>query len=338
MKAMLLEHIAQMSRTEDPLVLAEVPEPIPDAHELLLQVITCGVCHTELDEIEGRLPPPQLPVIPGHQVIARVVDAGVDADRNRIGSRVGVGWIHHSDGSEFENLSPEFCGTGCDANGGYAEFMTVPAHYAVPIPDAFDDAAAAPLLCAGAIGYRALRLANITDGDPLGLMGFGGSAHLVLQLARYLYPASPIYVFARSPSTHEFARGLGATWAGTAQSDPPTLARAIIDTTPVWLPVVASLEHLAPGGRLVINAIRKESSDQAELLNLSYHDHLWMERELKSVANITRDDIAEFVQLAAAAGIRPEVEVYGLEEANDALRSLRFGPVRGAKVLQIAGV
>jgi propanol-preferring alcohol dehydrogenase len=325
-----------MQRSSEPLEYVELDVPSPSAGELLLRVLTCGVCHTELDEIEGRLPPPVLPVIPGHQVVAIVEAVGVGADASRIGGRVGVGWIHPSDGSTMENLSSEFCGTGCDADGGYAQFMTIPERYAVPMPAQFDDTSAAPLLCAGAIGYRALHLAGIADGEPLGLMGFGGSAHIVLKLMMHLYPNSPVYVFARSTETHDFARSLGAAWAGTMTDAPPHPARAIIDTTPAWRPVVAALSHLAPGGRLIINAIRKEQRDQAELMTLSYHEHLWMEREIKSVANITREDIAQFLNIAAAADIEPEVETYPLADANEALRALKFGSVRGAKVLQIA--
>ena len=213
--------------------------------------------------------------------------------------------------------------------------MTVPADYAAPIPEALEDTEAAPLLCAGAIGYRALRLAAITDGEPLGLMGFGGSAHLVLQVAKHLYPRSPIYIFAREPSVQQFAVQLGADWAGNVDQQPPRPLASIIDTTPAWRPVVESMKKLKPGGRLVINAIRKEDSDKAVLLQLSYHEHLWMEREIKSVANLTRTDITEFLPLAARIPLRPEVRVYPLEQANEALLNLRQGGIKGANVLQV---
>ena len=205
----------------------------------------------------------------------------------------------------------------------------------MPIPKGISDTEAAPLLCAGAIGYRALRLCGITNGQPLGLMGFGGSAHLILQLAKYLYPESPVFVFAREESVQQFAIGLGADWAGEIDQQPVQLARAIIDTTPAWRPVVESLKKLEPGGRLVINAIRKEDGDKPALQELSYHEHLWMEREIKSVANLTYRDIAEFIPLAAKIPIRPEVTVYPLEKANEALQDLRRGTIKGAKVLQI---
>jgi propanol-preferring alcohol dehydrogenase len=223
--------------------------------------------------------------------------------------------------------------TGRDVNGGYAQYMLAAANYAFPIPHQFSDIQAAPLLCAGAIGYRALRLTRLNDGDPLGLTGFGGSAHLVLQLVRHMFPRSRVLVFARDPSEREFALQLGAHWAGDTTERSPQPLRAIIDTTPAWRPIVAAMANLAPGGRLVINAIRKQSQDQACLLDLNYHDHLWLEKEIKSVANITGRDLTEFLPLAAAAGLRPATTVYPLSEANRALLELSHASVRGAKVL-----
>ena len=200
----------------------------------------------------------------------------------------------------------------------------------------FSDVEAAPLLCAGGVGYRSLKLAGIRDGDILGLTGFGGSGHLVLQLARHLYPASRIFVFARSEKEREFARELGAEWAGDTTDEPPEPPHAIIDTTPAWKPVLAALECLRPGGRLVINAIRKEDQDRDLMASIRYEDHLWMEKELKSVANVTSSDLAEFLPIAAAIPLRVEVEEYALEQANEALLALRSGHVRGAKVLKIS--
>jgi propanol-preferring alcohol dehydrogenase len=317
----------------EPLRSVDLPVPEPGAGEVLLEVLACGVCHTELDEIEGRTPPPSLPVIPGHEVVGRVTKRGTGADRHALGDRLGVGWIYRSSGADDENLAPEFTATGRDVNGGYAEFMIVAQDYAYPIPERFSDIEAAPLLCAGAIGHRALRLSGIMDGQRLGLTGFGGSAHLVLQLARHLYPNATIAVFARDPEVREFARRCGADWTGDITARAPQPLHAIIDTTPAWKPVVEALANLRPGGRLVINAIRKEEADKASLDSLSYHDHLWMEREIKSVANITARDIAEFLKIAASIPIRPEVTAYRLEDANRALRELRAGGVKGAKVL-----
>ena len=332
---MILGELGTIGRNSEPLRLVDVDAPEPGPGEVRIAVSACGVCHTELDEIEGRVAPPSLPVIPGHEVVGRVDALGEGITKRRQGERVGVGWIHTSSGGEEENLSPEFRATGREVNGGYAEFMTVPEDYAIPIPESFSDRDAAPLLCAGAIGFRALRLTGLKDGAALGLTGFGGSAHLVLQLCRHLFPETEVHVFARDEATREFARALGADWAGDTSERAPRPLDAVIDTTPAWKPVVKAMESLRPGGRLVINAIRKENADKAELLDLSYHEHLWMEREIKSVANITRRDIAEFLPVAAAIPMRPETEAYPLEEANRALVELKHGTVRGAKVLVV---
>ncbi len=312
--------------------MVDLPKPGVRSREVLVRVRACGVCHTELDEIEGRLPPPQLPIVLGHQVVGIIESIGDGVTERQIGERVGVGWIHSSTGEHDENLAEEFRATGFDVHGGYAEYMTVPAAYCYPIPEIFSDVQAAPLLCAGAIGYRALKLAGLHT-PRLGLMGFGGSAHLVLQLARHLNPGGRVAVFARDAGVRAFALSLGADWVGEPSEKPPYPLDAVIDTTPAWKPVVDSLACLAPGGRLIINAIRKEDTDKTALQALNYQHHLWLEREIKSVANITAHDIAEFLELAAAVPLRPEVTTYRLEDANRALVELRSGRVRGAKVL-----
>ena len=335
MKAMVIDRIASLPDQEAPLAAVELPIPEPEAGEIRIKVCACGVCHTELDEIEGRAAPPRLPVVPGHEVVGRVDKRGSRATRFDIGERVGVGWIHSSSGTADENLSPSFRATGRDVNGGYAQYMTVPETYAYPIPAVFSDVEAAPLLCAGGVGYRSLRLAGIENGQTLGLTGFGGSAHLVLQLVRHLYPDTAVYVFARDPKARAFALDLGAVWAGDTAQRSPVPLHAIIDTTPAWKPVVEALANLRPGGRLVINAIRKEDGDKDHLIQLSYHDHLWLEKEIKSVANVTRRDIAELLPIAAEIPLRPKVQTYRLEDANRALLELKRGPVRGAKVLLI---
>lgn len=335
MKAMVLNKIVSLSETDTPLELAELPDPAPAAGEVLLRVLACGVCHTELDEIEGRTAPPRLPVALGHEVIGRVERVGEDVTKHKEGDRVGVGWIHHSDGGRDENISDAFTATGRDVHGGYAERLTVPEAYAYPIPDTFTDAEAAPLLCAGAVGYRALKLTGIADGDTLGLTGFGGSAHLVMQAAKHLYPKTEVYVFARGESSRDFAKELGAAWAGDTADRAPVRLHAIIDTTPAWKPIVEALANLRPGGRLVVNAIRKENDDQNELLRLSYHEHLWLEREIKTVANVTHHDIAEFLPVAATARIKPTVNAFRLEQANEALMELKRGGVKGANVLMV---
>jgi propanol-preferring alcohol dehydrogenase len=341
MKAMVLTRTGQLADNPQPLALMELPVPEPGKDEVLIRISVCGVCHTELDEIEGRTPPPTLPVILGHQAVGHIVAAGEQVSSAlRLGARVGVAWIFSACGEcKFcragnENLCPDFSATGRDANGGYAEYMTVPGHFVYPIPAEFSDAEAAPLLCAGAIGYRSLRLTGMKDGDRLGLTGFGASGHLVLKMARYRFPRSEIYVFARSAEERRFALELGAVWAGDSAQTAPHKLDAIIDTTPVWAPIVSALANLEAGGRLVINAIRKED-DRQNLLALDYPEHLWREKEIKSVANITRQDVAEFLELAAAMRLKPEVRLYPLEQANQALAELRAGKIRGAKVLQI---
>ena len=342
MKAMLLRMIQKINESSKPLQLDDLPDPVPGPGEVLVKVAVCGVCHTELDEIEGRTPPENLPLVPGHQVVGRIVSSGPQATRYQIGKRVGIAWIYSTCGEcEFcrsgrENLCASFRATGRDVNGGYAEFMRVPESYVYPIPDVFTDAQAAPLLCAGAIGYRSLALSRIQDGQALGMTGFGSSGHLVLQMVRYRYPNVQVAVFARSAQEREIALEMGATWAGEAHETPPNLLHAIIDTTPVWKPVVEALRCLIPGGRLVINAIRKEDLDQASLLELDYPLHLWMEKEIKSVANVTRRDVSEFLDLAASVPIRPAVQEFALEDANRALIEMKTSHIRGAKVLRVA--
>lgn len=335
MRAMLLQTTASLESNPEPLVLAEVDDPSPADDEILIRVAACGVCHTELDEIEGRTPPPELPVIPGHEVVGRVAATGRNASRFSLEDRVGVGWIHSSDGTRTENISPAFRATGRDVNGGYAELMTVPEAYATPIPDEFGDIEAAPLMCAGAVGYRSLRLTGLVNGEILGLTGFGGSGHLVLQMARHLYPDSPVFVFARSERERRFAMELGAHWSGDTKDSPPEAPKAIIDTTPVWKPVILALERLRPGGRLVINAIRKEDIDRELLAGIRYEDHLWLEKEIKTVANVTHRDLTEFLPLAAEVPLHVETRTYPLEAANEALNDLWQGSIRGAKVLTI---
>lgn len=341
MKALLLDRTTDLSKNKTPLRLADIPMPMPKTGEVLIKISVCGICHTELDEIEGRTPPPFFPIVLGHQAVGEVAQLGENVRHLKVGERVGVAWIFSACGKcrycleEQENLCESFQATGRDANGGYAEYMTVPEDFAFKIPPIFKDAEAAPLLCAGAIGYRSLRLTNLQNGENLGLTGFGASAHLVLKMARHKFPDSKIYVFARSENERHFALELGAVWAGDTTDTPPEKLDAIIDTTPVWKPVVEALRCLRSGGRLVVNAIRKEDFDKNYLLNLDYPAHLWLEKEIKSVANVERRDVREFLQLAAEIPIKPEYEEYPLERANIALLELKEGKIRGAKVLRI---
>lgn len=340
MQAMLLREIQNISPGISPLEWADVPIPEPSGQEILVKVSVCGVCHTELDEIEGRLPPTHLPIIPGHQVVGRVVKAPPESLFN-LNDRVGIAWINSACGeceycnSGQENLCPHFQATGKDRDGGYAQYTLADQRFAYRIPDSISDFHAAPLLCAGAIGYRSLRLAGLQDGQNLGLSGFGASAHIVLQLALFKYPHSRTFVFSRSEPERRFALSLGAYWAGEFGSSPPELLHSIIDTTPAWLPVLESLRSLTPGGRLVINAIRKEDADKVNLSRIDYASYLWMEKEIKSVANVCRSDVSEFLDLAASIPILPEYQEFALCNANRALHELKNRQIHGAKILII---
>jgi len=337
---MVLKRIAPID--EKPLVLEDLPVPQPGQGQILVRISACGICHTELDEIEGRLKA-RLPVILGHEVVGRAESLGSGTAKFKSGDRVGIAWINSSCGKcDFcqegnENLCPEFRGTGCHADGGYAEYAVVSEEFAYPIPDRFSDPAAAPLLCAGAIGYRALRLTNLRDGHILGLFGFGASAHIVIQMVKHKYVNSKVFVFTR-PHQQEhqnLARKLGADWVGATGETPPAKVNCAIDFTPAWNPIVEALRALEKGGRLVINAIRKEGKDKDSLVKLDYPTHLWLEKEMKSVANIAKRDAEEFLPLAAEIPIIPEVQEFKLEQANEALVLLKQGRIQGAGVLRI---
>ncbi len=341
MKALILKSITDLGKNSEPLELKDLPKPEPADNEVLVKVLACGVCHTELDEIEGRTPPPNLPVVPGHQVVGIVESTGDKVVRLKPGDRVGVAWIFSSCGkcsyclSGNENLCSGFKATGRDVNGGYAEYMAVSESFAYPVPQVFTSSQAAPLLCAGAVGYRSLMLTGLKNGQNIGLTGFGASAHIVLQTVKYLFPGTKIFVFARNENERSFAMEMGATWTGDTSEAVPEQLDCIIDTTPVWKPVVEALKNLKPGGRLVINAIRKEETDKDQLLSLDFSDHLWMEKEIKSVANVTRNDVMEFLRVAAEIPVIPEIQEYKLEQANIALSELKNRKIRGAKVLVI---
>lgn len=341
MRAMILNGVRRLPGDKKPLSFLELPVPVPNDDEVLIKVSACGVCHTELDEIEGRTPPSLYPIIPGHQIIGNIVQTGKNVTRLHIGDRVGIGWIFSACGEcSFcikgdDNLCEKFKATGRDAHGGYAEYTKINERFAFKIPDIFTDSEAAPLLCAGAIGYRSLRLANLQDGENLGLIGFGASAHLVLKMAQFKYPNSKIFVFARSHGERAFAMELGAFWAGDIESEPPERLNSAIDTTPVWKPIMEGMKRLEKGGRMVINAIRKEDIDRDMLLSLDYVEHLWLEKEMKSVANVASNDIVEFLELASAIPIKPEIQEYDLQDANTAIIELKERKIRGAKVLKI---
>jgi propanol-preferring alcohol dehydrogenase len=334
---MCLKKTVSLADETQPLCLCDLPVPEPAPFEILVRIEACAVCRTELDQIEGRLVPAKLPVVPGHQIVGRVAGRGAGASRFKSGDRVGIGWIHSSLGTIDENLKTEFRATGYHVNGGYAEYVTVGQDYAFLVPEIFDTTRAAPLLCSGAIGFRALKLCGLKNGDLLGLIGFGGSNHLVLQLAKHIYPDSKLFVFTRDQKERQFARKLGASWAGDLSQEAPLGLNAVIDTTPIWKALLTGLGNLLPVGRLVINAIRKEDIDKQSLLEMDYARHLWMEKEIKSVANVTQHDIRDFLPIAAQIPLKPEVSTYRLEEANLALCELKNGKIHGSKVLLISG-
>jgi propanol-preferring alcohol dehydrogenase len=335
-KAIILPQTAPIEET--PLVVADLPTPTPKSSEVVVKVSVCGLCHTDLDEIEGRLPPRALPAVLGHQVVGTVVDRGPAATRHCPGDRVGITWLYSSCGqcafcrTDRENLCDQARWTGKDVPGGYAEYMTVGEDFAHPIPSAFSDLEAAPLLCAGVIGYRAVRLAEIEDCQTVGLFGFGASAHLVIQVLRHRFPRSDIFVFTRGDHHKDLARQLGAAWAGTPGQAPPALLDRAIDFTPVGETVRYALSALNRGGRLVINAIRKVTT----VPELVYDRYLWEEKQIQSVANVTRRDAAEFLPLASEIPLRPAVQEFEPNQANEALLLLKQGNLEAAAALRMA--
>jgi len=333
MKAMVLNQISPIEK--GPLKMIDLPNPVPGRKEILVKVSACGVCHTELDEIEGRIQP-KLPIILGHEIVGRVERLGSEAKKFNLGDRVGVAWIHSACGKcRFcdegnENLCLEFQGTGCHSNGGYAQYTVVSEDFAYSIPERFSDSEAAPLLCAGAIGYRDLKLSGIKKGQTLGLFGFGASAHIVIQVAKYW--GCEVFVFTRSEEHRELGKRLGASWAGGPEDQPPKKLNCAIDFTPVGETVVNALRVLEKGGRLVLAVIRKRNL----IPPLDYAQLLWDEKEIKSVANITRKDVQEFLPLASQIPIIPEVQEFRLEEANKVLILLKQGKIQGAGVLRMS--
>ena len=333
MKAMVLKEISPVER--EPLRIENLPDPVPGPGEILVKVSVCGVCHTELDEIEGRLQS-KLPVVLGHQVVGKVAALGSGAKRFQLGDRVGIAWIYSACGKcRFcqrgnENLCLEFKGTGCHVNGGYAQYTVVSEDYAYLIPKRFSDSQAAPLLCAGAIGYRDLALSGLQRGQALGLFGFGASAHIVIQVAKYW--GGEVFVFTRSEEHRELAKKLGASWTGGPEDQPPRKLNCAIDFTPVGETVVNAMSVLEKGGRLILAVIRKKNP----IPSMDYSRHLWDEKEIKSVANITRKDAEDFLSLAAEIPIIPEVQEFQLADANQALILLKQGKIQGSGVLRVA--
>jgi propanol-preferring alcohol dehydrogenase len=331
MRAMLLEKPRVVE--ENPLRLVELPLPEPAPGEIRVRVGVCGVCHTDLHMVEGDLTLPRLPVVPGHQIVGTVDALGEGANEFRLGDRVGVPWLYSTCGEcaycrkGLENLCELARFTGFHVDGGYAEAMVVPAAFAYALPGTFSDLEAAPLLCAGIIGYRALMLSNIQPGERLGIFGFGASGHIVIQIARYLH--CEVCVFTRAESHRQLARQLGAAWTGAAGEAPPTPLDAAIIFAPAGKLVPEALRTLRRGGTLALAGITMSPLPEME------YRLLYQERILRSVANSTRDDARSLLRLAAEIPLRTKVEPFQLPEANHALQNLKGSKIHGASVLVI---
>jgi len=330
MKAMILR--SPRPAEESPLEMADLSLPEVGAEEIRLRVRACGICHTDLHTVEGDLPLPKLPVVPGHQVVGIVDAVGEKVSRFTIGQRVGVPWLYRTCGTcEFcqrglENLCRQARFTGLHADGGYAEAMVVHQDFAYPLPESFSDAAAAPLLCAGIIGYRALRLSGVQPGDRLGMWGFGASAHITLQVARHW--GCEVYVFTRGEGHRRLARELGAAWAGGAGDDPPAPVHGGIIFAPAGHLVPQALRVLERGGTLALAGVT-----MTPIPELDYDRLLYWERVVRSVANFTRQDATDFLQLAAQIPVQTTVQTFPLDAANEALLALKRGQINGAAVL-----
>ena len=336
MRAMILRNASPVEKR--PLEEADLPIPEPTDNQILVRVSVCGACHTDLDEAEGRLKPTKSPVVLGHQVVGTVADKGKTVSRFKTGDRVGITWLYSSCGkcpfcqTGNENLCDNARWTGKDADGGYAEYMVISENFAYPLPERFSDSQAAPLLCAGVIGYRTLRLAEITDGQTIGLYGFGASAHIVIQIIKHKFPNSNVFVFTKTAEHGQLAKSLGAAWTGRSGDRPPAKLNKAMDFTPVGECVRDALHALEKGGRLVINAIRKETPVPL----LDYAEYLWLEREIKSVANVTRAHAEQFLPLAAQIPIVPTIEEFPLDQANEVLYSIKHSKIRAAAVFNIS--
>lgn len=330
MKAQILTAHARIEQS--PLRLVEVPKPIPMAHELLVKVLACGGCRTDLHVIEGDLASGVLPIIPGHQVVGVIDDQGPGCHRFHLGQRVGIAWLGSTCGqcrecySSRENLCQMSRYTGYQLPGGYAEYTTVLEDYAYAIPDGFSDAAATPLLCAGIVGYRALKRSALPKGGQLGIYGFGSSAHVVIQIARHL--GCEVFVATRNKTHQEFAKQLGATWAGPADSLLPSPVDSVIVFAPVGMLVPLALQSLRPGGTVSLAGIH-----MSDIPSLPYDSCLFHEKNLVSVEANTRVDGQEFLALAAQIPIRPQVTVYPLSDANRMLQDMKANAIQGTAVL-----
>jgi alcohol dehydrogenase, propanol-preferring len=324
-----------LERQREPLRPAELPEPRPGPGQVQLEVRACGVCRTDLHIVDGELTEPKLPLVPGHQIVGIVREAGEGVERFSPGDRVGVPWLGWTCGecrycrSGRENLCDFARFTGYDIDGGYAEMAVADERFCFPIPDGYPDLQAAPLLCAGLIGYRALRL--VGEAERIGFYGFGAAAHILCQVA--VHQGRRVFAFTREgdAETQAFARQLGAEWAGSSEEAPPEELDGAIVFAPVGSLMTAALRASAKGARIISAGIH-----MSDIPSFPYAE-LWGERVLGSVANLTRRDGEEFIALAPRVPVRTEVEVHPLEGANEAIESIRSGALRGAAVLRVAG-
>ena len=332
MRAMFLEKPGPVDSA--PLRLREVPAPTPAAGEVRVRVHCCGVCHTDLHTVEGELQLPKLPIIPGHQVVGVIDSMGAGVQIFRGGERVGIPWLNWTDGTCHycragqENLCDHARFTGLHVDGGYAEYVVINENFAYPIPEPFSDLNAAPLLCAGMIGYRSFRLSNLPENGRLGLYGFGASAHIVIQLARHL--GHEVYVFTRSPKHRELATRLGAAWVGTAEEKAPAELDSAIIFAPAGALVLDALRAIRKAGTVTLAGITMSPIPRMD------YSLIYQEKILRSVSNLTRQDAREFLALAAQVLVRTEVQSYPLESANQALSDLKHSRFDGAAVLQIS--
>lgn len=332
MKAMILSRFGPAS--ENPLELRNVPVPKPGPEDILVKVGCCGVCHTDLHTVEGELPNVKLPRILGHEVIGTVEKRGARARRFKANGRVGAAWLYSTCGrcrfcrSRRENLCENARFTGFHENGGYAEYMIIPEKFAYSVPEVFNEVEAAPLMCAGIIGYRSLKLCGISPGERLGLYGFGASAHIAIQIARHW--GCRVYVFTRSEKHRRLAKKLGASWTGLAKDDPPTKLDSAVIFAPAGNLFLDALRVLDRGGTVASAGIYMSPIPEIEYGRFLYH-----ERKMLSVANATREDGEEMLKVAAEIPVRTSVEIFPLEQANEALKLLKSGMVIGAAVLKV---
>lgn len=333
MRAMILKKFAPID--QNPLGLVNLPIPNTSPEDILIRVKVCGVCHTDLHTVEGELPQVKLPIIPGHQVVGIVEQRGNNTSRFKEGDRVGVAWLNSACGlcgfckRGSENLCENACFTGYDANGGYAEYIVIPEKFAYAVPEIFSDEEASPLLCAGIIGYRALRQSEVKPGQRLGLYGFGASAHVAIQVA--VHWGCEVYVFSRSEEHRELARELGAVWIGTSKHEPPKKMDSSVIFAPAGELVLDALKVLDKGGTVALAGIYMSPIPEMDYVKYLYH-----ERTLRSVANATRKDGEELLKIAAEIPIRTTTQLFPLEEANRTLQLLKGGKINGAAVLKVS--